>query len=127
MKLPIQPEQTTLQELALRFEQTVRGLRLHTIPRLSLDDVAGLLGASRYDISRAVNLCCGCSFSEYMNLRRMEEVRQLLRSAPPGKKLTVNELARQAGFSDRKGLHRVCKRLTGLSPEQLRKSILSEP
>lgn len=108
-----------IQNLAERFRNDVIGCRLYLTPRLSLDDVAGRLGVSRYTLSHAVNDSLGISFCQFVNELRIAEAIRLMQ-APDGERIMVRRLAEMVGFSDRKSFMRVCKKITGLSPSELK-------
>ncbi|WP_418991198.1 helix-turn-helix domain-containing protein [Alistipes sp.] len=106
-------------DLAARLRDELTEHKLYLDPRFSLDDAASRLGVSRYDLSRAANGLLGTSFCRLVNELRIAEALRLMRS-PGGGELKIRRIALLAGFSDRKNFMRVCKRITGLSPSQLK-------
>ena len=58
-------------------------------------------------------------FFEYINLKRVEEAKQLLRSRPKAE-LNVIEVAYEVGFANKGTFNAVFKRLTGLTPTEFR-------
>lgn len=106
-------------DLAARFRDGLIEHKLYLDPRFSLDDAAARLGVSRYDLSRAANGFLGMSFCRMVNELRIAEALRLMRS-PGGRELKIRRIALLAGFSDRKNFMRVCKRITGMSPSELK-------
>ena len=105
------------QDLARQVRELIVTEKLYLDNRLSLDDVADSLNVSRYYVSHAVNNHLGKTFHTLVNELRIQEAIRLMRE-PGGKK--VNDVFRKAGFTDRMGFSRVCKRMTGLSPTELK-------
>lgn len=106
-------------DLAERFCDEVIHRKRYLTPRYSLDDAASRLGASRYDLSHAVNDCLGKSFCRFVNELRVADAMHLMRSAD-GRRMKVRRIAELTGFSDRKTFCRVCKEITGHAPSALR-------
>lgn len=108
-----------LRNLSKQFRDTVLSERLYLQPHLSLADVAERLGASWYDLSYSINTYLEMSFIDYINGLRIKDVLLLMQSTG-GKELKISDLGRMAGFNDRTTFCRACKKLTGLSPSELK-------
>lgn len=88
---------------------------------LTLDMLSAATGYSRYYLSTALNRCTGVNFNTYINEQRIKEAVRLM-SDPANADLTVDAIAYDAGFNDRKNFYRVFKKVTGLSPTQFRRN-----
>lgn len=108
-----------LRDLSERFRDTIVSERLYLEPHLSLADVADRFGVLWHDLSYSVNTYLGKSYTDFMNELRIGHAVNLLQS-PEGRELKIGVLSRMAGFSDRTTFCRVCKKVTGLSPTDLK-------
>lgn len=104
-------------DLAARVYDLVVTGKLYLNSHLSLDDVAGRLEVSRYYVSHAVNNYLGKTFHTMVNELRIEEAIRLMKE--PGEK-KIDDIFRCAGFTDRMNFCRVCKRITGFNPSELK-------
>ena len=107
------------ENLAVRFRELVVSEKLYLQLHLSLDDVAARLEVSRYNLSHAVNNYLGKSFLTFIDALRIEEAVRLM-GRPDGNKCRIADVASGAGFTDRQSFARLCRRLTGLTPSELR-------
>ena len=104
-------------DLAKQVSEVVKIEKLYLDHRLSLDNVADKLEVSRYYVSHAVNKYLGKTFHTLVNELRIEEAIRLMKE--PGVK-KIQDLYRTVGFTDRSNFVRVCRRITGFSPSELR-------
>ena len=107
------------ENLAVRFRELVVSEKLYLQLHLSLDDVAARLEVSRYNLSHAVNNYLGKSFLTFIDALRIEEAVRLM-GRPDGNKYRIADVASGAGFTDRQSFARICRRMTGLTPSELR-------
>ena len=89
---------------------------------ITLDSTAAKLGVRRHGLSQAINLCAGNNFNTYINEYRVKEAVRIISQDRAGK-LTVDSIAFDAGFNDRKIFYRVFKKFTDLSPSQFRENM----
>lgn len=113
-----------LRTLSERLCKTISSEQLYILPHLSLADVAVYLGASRRDLSCAIKKYQGKSFVDFINEERIKEVVRLMRRTDVCL-LRIDDIAREVGFSDRTTFFRACKKLTGLSPTELKEQVLN--
>lgn len=111
------------EDIALRFAEVVETEKLYLNSRLTLDEVAARIGESRYHVSRAVNRYLGTGFYTYINELRLEEARRIIRENTENKFLSADDIAAASGFSGRCNYYRICKRMTGMSPDELKYSL----
>lgn len=95
---------------------------LYKNTNLTLDSLAKEIGYNRYYISSALNRCAGHNFNAYINEYRVKEAIRIM-SEPEGMQLSIDTIASESGFNDRKNFYRVFKKQTGLSPSEFRKNI----
>lgn len=103
------------------IERLVAGTKLYTYPDLTLDSLAARLEVNRYYVSGALNRCSGKNFNQYINEYRVKEAIRLI-SDPAHRDLSIDGLAIESGFNDRKSFYRAFKKSTGLSPSDFIKN-----
>jgi AraC-like DNA-binding protein len=89
---------------------------------LSVDLLAHQINAKRHYISMAINRCTKKNFSTFVNEYRVKEAVQLL-SKTDFEQFSIDQIAFDSGFTDRKNFYRVFKKMTGLSPTEFRKNM----
>lgn len=105
-----------------KVEQLMNEKMLYTNAGLSLDGLASELGLDRRHVSCAINACSGKNFFAYVNEYRMKEAIRLMSDAD-NKNQTIDAIAFDSGFNDRKTFHRIFKQFTGLTPGAFRDSL----
>ena len=80
---------------------------------LKLGDVAIALGTNRNAISSSINVCAGCSFTQFVNTYRINHAKRLMRSQPNIKML---EIWTASGFATESYFFRTFKAMTGMTP-----------
>jgi AraC-like DNA-binding protein len=87
--------------------------------KIRLEDVARHEFLSVYYLSRYIKKACGLSFSELVNIARCEEAERLLGST----NRTVDEIALDVGFSNRKHFATYFKSWFHMTPTAYRRSL----
>jgi AraC-like DNA-binding protein len=106
-----------------RRARILRWLEVHHSEAASLDDLAGHLGLSRFQASRAVRSACGRGFRELLSDHRLATARAMLRHTT----LPIADIALRSGFGDRANFHRAFRTATGCTPEAWRMAGTSTP
>jgi AraC family transcriptional regulator len=88
----------------------------HLAEELTLDDVAGAAGVSRYHMSRVFGLATGCSIIRYVRVRRLTEAARTLAGGAPD----ILAVALNAGYGSHEAFTRAFRDQFGLTPEGLR-------
>ena len=83
---------------------------------LSIQILADELGISPSYFSALFSKCMGVGFHEYLTRFRMEEARQLLTAT----QYPINQIAVTVGYADQSSFTKAFKRVTGITPYQLR-------
>lgn len=84
---------------------------------LSLEDMAHMVGYSKYHFSRLFSEYTKQTFCDYLNLRRIKAAEGLLLNDS----MSVTEIAMQSGFSSIATFNRLFKSLKGCSPSEYRR------
>ncbi|MFC4799485.1 helix-turn-helix domain-containing protein [Neobacillus sp. GCM10023253] len=79
---------------------------------LSLEEVSGWAGRSGQYFSSLFKQQMGCTFTEYLQAKRIEKAKAYLKSTA----MTVSEVAESVGYVDPNYFSRVFKTVTGASP-----------
>jgi AraC-like DNA-binding protein len=102
--------------------------RIYLNNKLTIQDVAQLVGTNRTYVSSIINQNVGVNFCTYVNNFRMEELERLLKSCP---EMTNQNVAEACGFGSIDSLKRAVHNKTGLSvtawKTKLRKGYDKEP
>ncbi len=93
----------------------------HVTEGLTISTLSQVSGYNADYLTRIFRNATGETISQYLTGYRMEMIRMLLRDP----QLSVDDIARQTGFSSRSYFNRFVKRATGMSPKALRMSLFS--
>lgn len=116
--LPDSADRTIMEKI----EQLMEEKMLFTNADLSLDMLAAELGLHRRHVSAAINACTSKNFFAYVNEYRVKEAIRLMSDAD-NQIRTIDAIAFDSGFNDRKTFHRIFKQFTGLTPGAFRDSL----
>ncbi|MEM9304353.1 MAG: helix-turn-helix transcriptional regulator [Pseudomonadota bacterium] len=100
-------------------DRIVRQEALWREPRLSLARVAERSGLGPRDVSRAINVATGCSFSRYVNGLRIDAF-EALASDPEHADRALLDLALEVGFNAKSTFNRIYREHRGVTPSQVR-------
>lgn len=103
-------------------KQAILYLRDHLHESLSVDDLCGQVGFSKYYFCHVFKKVTGRTVMDYANSLRCSQARQLLESGA----YSISECAVRCGFSDLSYFTKVFKRQTGLLPSQVRQQAAAE-
>ena len=101
--------------LMIRIREAMESERIFLNSDLKLSDMAELLSTNSRYISRCINTCEGCSFSDFVNVYRINYTKQLLRSQPD---IKIGTAGTMAGFSNEQSFFRTFKAHTGMTPKE---------
>lgn len=106
---------------------TPRQLRLvmdymedHIAKSISIAELAGTLGLSRFHFIRAFNKTAGVPPHRYFLTRRVERAKDLLQNSH----LTVTEVSEMTGFGSTSQLTRAFRKVVGVNPSTFRRDML---
>lgn len=109
-------------QLERSLKELVSEKRPYVKPDLRIDDLAELIGVSRFRLSFYFSQYKHISYYEYINTLRVEEFKRLVELYGPDK-YTLSAFSEKAGFSSRSTFFRYFKKVEGISPaEYLRRN-----
>lgn len=82
---------------------------------LRADEVARLMATNRAYVSRVIKEVYHCSFSDFINRKRVEYAQELMLVNPEMKQ---EEIANRSGFINASSLSRTFKQITGIPPKE---------
>lgn len=103
-----------------KVEQLMIEKKLFVNSDLSMEVLAAELGLDRRHVSSAINACTNKNFYAYLNEYRVKEAIRLMSDSND---LTIDAVAYDSGFNDRRTFHRIFKQFTGLTPAAFRDSL----
>jgi two-component system response regulator YesN len=84
--------------------------------KITLDDIAGYVGISKYYFSVLFKKEQEITFSSYLNSVRIEKAKQLLKNP----KTTINDIVDTIGFNDTQYFSKTFKKFTGMTVTEYR-------
>jgi two-component system, response regulator YesN len=90
---------------------------------ISLDQVAGTAGISKYHFCRCFKEMTGLTYQSYLNRVRIEQAKKFLHDDA----LSITDTGYAVGYSDLTHFERIFKKLTGTTPSQYRRRTPSLP
>jgi len=102
-----------------RIEEIINSNRLYLDPDLSLHNVAQAVKLSDRIVSQTIKQNVGLSLTDYINIKRIDYARGVLRSTTKSEK-NVLEILYEAGFNSKSVFNTQFKKHTGQSPTDFR-------
>ncbi len=84
---------------------------------ITFSDAAACMGLSQPYFSRLFKKLSGMTFSQYLNIVRLEHAIDMLHHNPGGR--TITEIAISCGFETIRHFNRTFRQITGMSPREL--------
>lgn len=103
-------------EYVQKFNQALEYIDNHYMEDLTLDDVADIIGFSKYHFSRLFKQYTNYTFCDYVTYRRIKVAEDFLASPD----YSITEVAMQAGFSSISTFNRLFKQQKGCTPSEYR-------
>jgi len=98
------------------IREAVRYIAEHYHEKLTMAEVAGVVGLSEGHFSRLFKKCVGITFRNHLCQVRVEESKHLLRAT----EYSLSDIAVAVGFPDQSYYCKVFKQITGITPRQFR-------
>lgn len=108
---------TQLDELQAKLTKYMVSQKPYLNPKLTLGDLAKMIGTTQKDLSRLVNERFGTNFFDFINKYRIDEFKELS-TKENYKNMTVLAVAFDAGFNSKTTFNTVFKRHTNLTPRE---------
>ena len=115
-------ENQILSQIFTQLNQKIEAETLHRQPRLSLNHLAESTGLNIRDISRAINLNSGKNFNDFINQKRIADIKSQLESSEASSS-KILDLAFDVGFGSKSTFNAVFKKETGTTPSEYIKSL----
>jgi AraC-like DNA-binding protein len=116
------PEDPLENELNERLVSLMEESKPYLNPDLSLQSLSEDLHVSRHRLSAIINARQGMNFFEFVNLYRINEVKELMQKDVSGK-MKIYELAYDAGFNSKATFYRIFKQFSGETPSGFREKL----
>lgn len=111
----IPPVKTADTMLESRLDDLMKNEKVYRLEGLTLEQLAKMADTNRTELSEHINSFHGRHFNNYLNSFRVNEVvKELIGGAH--KQVTLEALARKAGFSNRTSFNEAFRKETGLTP-----------
>ena len=98
-----------------RIYQVMEAQKLYQDSNLKVTDLAAALGTNRRSVSDCINSQKGCTFTQFVNIYRVEHAKRVMRQNP-GKKVT--DIYLESGFANEGSFFRTFKVITGMTPKE---------
>ena len=103
------------------LENLLVGQKYFLDASLTLEKVADELRISKSHLSRTINAELGNSFTDYLNMLRVEEAKTYLKN-PDFSNYTLVAIGLEAGFNSKSSFNSAFKKRTGLTPSAFKNS-----
>lgn len=103
-------------EYVKKFHELLEYIDAHYMDELKLDDMANMVGFSKYHFSRLFQQYTNFSFVSYVNYRRLKIAEELLMQPD----LTVTDVAIQSGFNSISTFNRLFRKEKNCTPSEYR-------
>ncbi|MEK6796349.1 MAG: AraC family transcriptional regulator [Spirochaetota bacterium] len=100
------------------FREIVSFIDARLSKKISVTDIGSSVGLGRTRLAEVFRERQGMTIIEYVNRRRVEQAKELLRTTD----MPVIDIAMETGFNDVSNFNRTFKKIAGMPPSQLRKS-----
>jgi len=108
-------------QLFEQLQQMFQNEHLYRDPAMSVEEASRRMRVNRAYLSRAVNQCTKKNFNSYVNEYRIKEAVRLMSAG--GEKYSLEGIAFEVGFNDRKTFYTAFRKMTGLSPSVFRNNL----
>ena len=109
------PDSEASADLMERIYQVMEAQKLYQDSNLKVTDLAAALGTNRRSVSDCINSQKGCTFTQFVNIYRVEHAKRVMRQNP-GKKVT--DIYLESGFANEGSFFRTFKVITGMTPKE---------
>ena len=114
------PDETDM-VIMKEIERLLSEEKLYTDNSLSVDMIAQKLHSKKHYVSNAINRCTHMNFKTFVNEYRIKEAVKMISS--DAKNLSLEGIAFELGYNDRKTFYTAFKKITGLSPSEFRSNL----
>ena len=98
-----------------RIYRVMEAQKLYQNSNLKVTDLATALGTNRRAVSDCINSQKGCTFTQFVNIYRVEHAKRVMRQNPNKK---VADIYLESGFANEGSFFRTFKAVTGMTPKE---------
>lgn len=109
-------------EYVIAFEKYIVEEKNYLNSELTLDMVADEIGVSKSHLSRIINSDLKTSYTDYINVLRVEEAKLYMQN-PEFEKYTLIAIGMEAGFNSKSSFNTAFKKFAEQTPSEFRKSL----
>ena len=102
-------------ELMERIYHVMEAQKLYQNSNLKVTDLAVTLGTNRRAVSDCINSQKGCTFTQFVNIYRVEHAKRVLLQNPEKK---LADIYLESGFANEGSFFRTFKAITGMAPKE---------
>ena len=102
-------------ELMVRINQAMKTQKLYQNSDLKVTDLAAAIGSNRRSVSDCINSQKGCTFSQFVNIYRVDHAKRVMRQNPDKK---IADIYLESGFANEGSFFRTFKAVTGMTPKE---------
>jgi AraC-like DNA-binding protein len=114
-------EESQAAALLSRLDEALSDDRRFARPDLTLAQLAAAANCTPHQVSEVLNRFTGVSFHDFINRRRVDDVKAQLRD-PVNDRFTIEGIGASAGFGSRSALYAAFRRFEGMTPTAFRAS-----
>lgn len=111
-------------ECLIKLQNAVDDEKMFLDPDLSLVSLSDKIATNRSYLSRIINFYYGCSFSDYINKRRIEYAKELIKSR--GQDAVLKQIAFESGYNSQNSFIRNFTKFEGMDPSAWTSKMISE-
>ena len=102
-------------ELMVRINQAMKTQKLYQNSDLKVTDLAAAIGTNRRSVSDCINSQKGCTFSQFVNIYRVDHAKRVMLQNPDKK---IADIYLESGFANEGSFFRTFKAVTGMTPKE---------
>jgi AraC-like DNA-binding protein len=102
-------------QLMKRIYEVMETQKLYQNSDLKVTDLAIAVGTNRRFVSDCINSQKGCTFSQFVNIYRVEHAKRVMRRNPDKK---IADIYIESGFANEGSFFRTFKAVTGMTPKE---------
>ncbi len=102
-------------QLMKRIYEVMEMQKLYQNSDLKVTDLAVAVGTNRRFVSDCINSQKGCTFSQFVNIYRVEHAKRVMRQNPDKK---IADIYIESGFANEGSFFRTFKAVTGMTPKE---------
>lgn len=111
-----------LADWAREMDYALQYIEKNVTKRITLEDVASYMNISPHYFSKLFKMEVGINFIDYMTERKIMRAKTLMRETDE----PINNIAFELGFNEANYFSKVFKKISGISPSEYRRQVLSE-